>query len=98
MRWPTRTVWGWAALALVGLVIACGAAYAASRLATQPVGLSDEPINAGEDLAPRTAPTPTPTPTVTVTATPSATPAPSHDDSGHGRGRGRGRGRGGDDD
>jgi hypothetical protein len=48
-----RTAAGWALLALVGLVIACGAAYAASRLATQPIGLASEPITAGRDLAPR---------------------------------------------
>jgi hypothetical protein len=82
-----RTAAGWAVLALVGLVIACGAAYAASRLATQPIGLASEPITAGRALAPRSGtaphrrgedpgdPTPTPSPTATGTAVPTAPPA-----------------------
>jgi hypothetical protein len=106
-----RAVAGWVLLALLGLVIAGGASYAASRLASEPVGLSGEPLRAGEALVPRETPTPRPTPrprrtpTPTPTPTPAATPvlpAPTVDDDGGGgsddsSGKGRGRGRGGDD-
>ena len=93
----------WALLALVGVVLAAGAAYAASRLATQPIALESEPITAGESLAPRSTPArSTPVPTRTPGPTPTATTSPegedSDDDDDSGRGRGRGRGRGGDDD
>jgi hypothetical protein len=104
-----RAVAGWVLLALLGLVIAGGASYAASRLASEPVGLSGEPLRAGEALVPRETPTPRPTPrprrTPTPTPTPTATPvrpAPTVDDDGgtgsdDSSGKGRGRGRGGDD-
>lgn len=39
-------------LALLGVVLAAGIALAASRLASQPIGLSSEPVSAGSDLAP----------------------------------------------
>ena len=42
----------WIALALVGLAVAAGASLAASQLASQDIGLSSEPLTAGEDLAP----------------------------------------------
>ena len=77
-----RAALGWALLALLGLVIAAGASYAASRLTSQSPGLSSEPLTAGEALVPRAATrTPTPTPTATATAhhrprRPRATPAP----------------------
>jgi hypothetical protein len=82
----------WALAALLGVVVAAGAAYAASRLATQPIGLESEPIRAGESLAPRPRTTPkstlTPRPTARPTATataPVATPEVGDDDSsGHG--------------
>jgi hypothetical protein len=85
----------WTLLALLGVVIAAVAAYAANQLATQPVGLSAEPITAGDRLAPP--PRRTPTSTAVPTATPTAVPTADDDDD-SGRGRGRGRGRGGDDD
>jgi hypothetical protein len=85
-----RSTLGWAALAVAGLLIAAGAAYAASRIATQPIGLSSEPISAGRQLAPRADATPRParkrtpptkhkrrprkTPTARPTATPTAAP------------------------
>jgi hypothetical protein len=97
-----RATLGWAALALAGLLIAAGAAYAASKITTQPIGLSSEPLSAGRQLAPsqdaapkatatatprRTAtPTPRRTPTPTPTPTRTATAAPTVDDHGGGSG------------
>jgi hypothetical protein len=51
----------WAGLALLGIVIAAAVSVAASRLASQQIGLASEPISAGDALAParhehRTAP------------------------------------------
>ncbi len=73
---------GWILLALLGLVLAAGVSYAASRISTQHIGLSAEPPSLGEELGPRTTRT-TPsagtrqrTPTSKQT-TPSQTPAPS---------------------
>ena len=42
----------WVALALLGLAIAGGVAFAASRLASQQIGIAAESIKAGEALAP----------------------------------------------
>ncbi len=42
----------WIALALVGLAIAGGVAIAASALTSQQIGISAEPIEAGDTLAP----------------------------------------------
>ena len=47
-----RSTYAWIALALVGLAVAAGASLAASRLASQDIGLASEPLTAGEDLAP----------------------------------------------
>jgi len=104
-----RTTLGWTALALAGLLIAAGAAYAASKIATQPIGLSSEPISAGRALAPkatrparpkprRTAtprPKPKPTPTRTATAAPTSVPTavPTTDDNGGSDSGGGGKGR-----
>jgi uncharacterized membrane protein YgcG len=43
---------GWFALALLGLVIAAGVSLAASRLSSQHIGLSSEPLSAGQKLSP----------------------------------------------
>jgi hypothetical protein len=96
----------WALAAAAGVLLVAGVTYAASQLSSQAIGISSEPLSAGEDLAPRAdrpreRRTPTPAPTATRTATPTATvddDGGGEDESGHGRGRGRGRGRGGDDD
>ena len=40
------------ALALLGLVVAAGVSLAASRLSSQHIGLSSEPLTAGQRLAP----------------------------------------------
>lgn len=85
-----------AALALLGLALAVGLTVATSSLTNQAVGLSDEPLTAGEQLA---VPTPTPRaaeqpPQRTPTPTPSPSPAPTVDDD---RG-GDSSGSGSDDD
>ena len=56
----------WILGALAGVVLAAGVTYAASSLSTQRIGISSEPVNAGQDLAPR----------ATATRTPTATPTP----------------------
>ncbi|MFP5388451.1 MAG: hypothetical protein ACLGG5_04040 [Thermoleophilia bacterium] len=51
----------WAGLALLGIVIAAAVSVAASRLASQQIGLASEPISAGDALAPaRRGPRPAP--------------------------------------
>jgi hypothetical protein len=43
---------GWALLALVGIAVAVALSVAAGSLSTQPIGLSSEPLRAGDRLAP----------------------------------------------
>lgn len=50
-RW--RSAAGWAALALLGLVVAAAISLAASRLSSQHIGLSAEPLGAGQSLTPK---------------------------------------------
>lgn len=79
----------WTLAAVAGVLLVAGVTVAASKLSTQTIGLSSEPLSAGEDLVPtatpaRTAtatPTPkpkkrkkTPTPTPIPTAAPTAVP------------------------
>jgi cytoskeletal protein RodZ len=45
---------GWIFVALAGLAIAVVLSVAASNLSTQPIGLSNEPLRAGDRLAPPT--------------------------------------------
>ena len=100
----------WILGALAGVVLAAGVTYAASSLSTQRIGISSEPVSAGQELAPkatatRTAtPTPTPRkkakPKPTATPQPTATAIPTVDDHGGGsddHGGGRGGGHGSDD-
>src|SRR5919107_4205343 len=47
-------------LAIAGVVLVAGVTYAASGLSTQAIGLSSEPLSAGEDLAPTATPKATP--------------------------------------
>jgi hypothetical protein len=54
---PSPTI-KWVALALVGLVIAAGVAVLGSSLASRQIGLSSEPLRAGDALAPSTIQTP----------------------------------------
>jgi hypothetical protein len=42
----------WLGLALLGILVAAGISIAASRLASQQIGLASEPISAGDALAP----------------------------------------------
>ena len=65
-----------AVLAVGGLVLAAGLTTAASTLSGQSVGLSAEPLSAGESLAPSETATPSPSPRPTRTATPRPTPHP----------------------
>ena len=52
-RWQQRwRPFGWAALALLGLVLAAAISIAASRLSGQHIGLSSEPLTAGARLSP----------------------------------------------
>ncbi len=44
----------WVALALLGLAIAAGIAFAASRVVSQPIGLSGQSFENGRELAPPT--------------------------------------------
>jgi len=48
-----RSAAGWAALALLGLVVAAAISLAASRLSSQHIGLSAEPLGAGQSLTPK---------------------------------------------
>jgi len=45
----------WVALALLGIVVAVAISIAASRLSSQRIGLSSEPLSAGRQLAPSAA-------------------------------------------
>ena len=42
----------WAALAVLGILVAAAVSVAASRLTSQKIGLASEPLSAGEGLAP----------------------------------------------
>jgi hypothetical protein len=46
----------WALFALLGLVLAAGVSIAASRLSSEHIGLSSEPITAGKRLVPSRSP------------------------------------------
>lgn len=59
---PNGRLAGWILLALAGLAVAVALSVTASNLSTQPIGLSGEPLRAGEKLAPANV-----TRTVTVT-------------------------------
>lgn len=95
-----------AALAVLGLAVAVGVTMAASSLTQQSVGLSSEPLTAGEQLALPSDASPEPAPETSPPAKSTTVPETTtgddrSDNSGSGSedsGRGRGRGRGGDDD
>src|SRR4051812_49666892 len=86
----------WMAAAIAGLLVAAGVTLAASKLSSQRIGLSSEPLSAGDELAaPASTRTPTPTPKPRRTATPKPTRTPSGsggDDNGGGSGGGGGGG------
>jgi len=57
-----KTTLIWALAAIAGVVLVAGVTYAASGLSTQTIGLSSEPLSAGESLAPKATPSATATP------------------------------------
>ena len=104
---PFRRLLLWGPPAIAGLLVAVAVTTAATSLTSQRVGLQAEPLDAGDELAPKPARSAAPTPKPERTRTPQPTPDPTPtaeagDDHGGGgddsSGRGRGRGRGGDDD
>lgn len=64
-----RRIAGWIALALAGLAVAVALSVAASNLSTQPIGLSGEPLRAGDKLAPPVTAPARPTMTTTTKRT-----------------------------
>jgi hypothetical protein len=54
-----RTVVAWVVAAVLGVALAAGTTLAASQLSSQRVGLSGEPLSAGDQLVPRVQPRPT---------------------------------------
>lgn len=48
-----RTVVAWIVAAVLGLALAAGITLAASQLSSQRIGLSGEPLSAGDELVPR---------------------------------------------
>src|SRR4051795_6396181 len=52
---PRGRLAGWILLALAGLAVAVALSVTASNLSTQPIGLSGEPLRAGDRLAPTNA-------------------------------------------
>ena len=79
----------WILAAVAGVLVVAGVTAAASTLSTQSIGLSSEPLTAGDRLAPTATPTPMPTPTATPRK-PKRTPTPTRTVDDHG-------GNGGDD-
>jgi hypothetical protein len=96
----------WILAAIAGVLLVAGVTAAASSLSTQAIGLSSEPLTAGEQLTPRATPTATPKPqkrkrpTATPTPTPTAAPTavPTINDHGGGSDDHSGKGSGGGDD
>jgi hypothetical protein len=101
----------WILAAIAGVLLVAGVTAAASSLSTQAIGLSSEPLTAGDQLTPRATPTATPKqqpkprkkqrprPTATPTPAPTAVPTavPTVDDHGGGSDN-SGKGSGGSDD
>jgi hypothetical protein len=88
---PRGRLAGWILLALAGLALAVVLSVTASNLSTQPIGLSGEPLRAGDRLAPpqgtRFTTTPAPARTHTKPTPPQTTTAPvpsSNSGSGNG--------------
>src|SRR5919197_6786585 len=89
-----RTPALWFLAAIAGVLLVAGVPAAASSLSTQAIGLSSEPLTAGDQLTPRATRTATPkrkpkprkrakpTPTATPIAVPTA--VPTADDHGGG--------------
>src|SRR3954454_20058763 len=62
----------WSLAAVAGVLLVAGVTAAASSLSTQTIGLSSEPLTAGQQLTPRATATPTATATATATPKPKA--------------------------
>ena len=75
-----RTIVAWVVAAVLGLVLAAGITLAAGQLSSQRVGLSGEPLSAGDRLVPRGRPQPPPLP-----ASVPSRPSKSADDGDAGR-------------
>lgn len=97
----------WVGLGVVSLLLAAALGLATSRLTEAPVGLSAEPVSAGEALAPQPDAAPTATrepaerePAVdsTPTATPAGTAVPPVETEGSDDNSGSGSDESGDDD
>lgn len=56
-----RVLVAWIVVAVLGLALAAGLTLAASQLSSQQIGISGEPLSAGNELVPRQAPAPAPT-------------------------------------
>jgi hypothetical protein len=67
----------WILAAIAGVLLVAGVTAAASSLSTQAIGLSSEPLTAGDQLTPRATPTPTPKPRKKQRPRPTATPTPA---------------------
>ena len=78
-----RTVIAWIVAAVLGLALAAGITLAASQLSSQRVGLSGEPLSAGDQLVPRAQIRPTPR-RPSPASRPSHRPQPSQGDDGAG--------------
>lgn len=76
----------WLAFGIAGIAFAVGVGFAAAKISSEQIGLTSEPLSAGEDLAPdmgpaaeqrkkkpKPAPKPRPAPTTPI---PTPTPAP----------------------
>ena len=50
-----RTMVAWLVAAVLGLALAAGITLAASQLSSQHIGLSGEPLSAGDELVPKSA-------------------------------------------
>jgi hypothetical protein len=70
-----RTVIAWVVAAVLGLALAAGITLAASQLSSQRVGLSGEPLSAGDQLVPRAEPRAQPRP---IQRRPSHPSRPAH--------------------
>lgn len=56
-----RALVAWIVAAVLGLALAAGITLAASQLSSQHIGLSGEPLSAGDELVPKSRATPTAT-------------------------------------
>ena len=77
-----RRTLGWIALALAGLLVAVALSVGVSSLSSQRIGLSSEPLSAGERLAPGGDPGEAPAETTPTETTPTETTPTGTTDTG----------------